>query len=490
MTSECICPPNLDQMIMVEYPGFVKNHEKALATLGGLESIERIVSSQNDRLELKFRKADPFAHPAYGDREPKKCLVMRIRKSERISESDDQDEASFSITIIGKIQTSYKFDTMAEFQWLPMQRINESKGSHIDPEKIHSGFTITRSPESLNPEYIPILDDVLPIRDPFDNTLKTFNPEAPLLLLPAVFSRFNTPREIHQPHPKFRSKEMREEFERQQRMSIIGRTRKKRSTMSCIKNFDDPAPSEPPEKLVKERSVLSAQELILKPRLECCFERQRVWSKAALCHELNCSTMDIKYILPLVAYHYINGPFRTMWVRYGYNPHEDSSSKILQTLDFRYKNPQDNSGYSRRSIHQYQLPMRKNPDKMRNKQQLDLKSIITNATMNDHYHNALNDPLDDTIGINKGEVITEAMCKFRRDMVPTARQLSYQLKDIEIEEVQAIVHENDSCLPERCSEKDGWLPDGSIEKIRKIMNKILSDTVDVMTSQLDASASK
>lgn len=489
MTSECTCSTNLEQMVMIEYPGFVKNPDKALATLGGLDCVEKVVSSQKDRLELKFRKADPFAHPAYGDREPKKCLVMRIRKVKR-DQLEQSETSRFEITIIGKIQTSYKFDTMAEFQWLPMQRTNESKASLIDPESIHSGFTVSRSPESLNPEYIPILDDVLPIRDPFDNTLKTFNPEAPLLLLPAVFSRFDTPREIHQPHPKFRSKEMREEFERQQSMSIIGRTRKKRSTMSCIKNFDETAPTEAPEKLVKERSILSPQDLILKPRLESCFEKQKVWSKAALCHELNCSTVDIKYILPLVAFHYINGPFRTMWVKYGYNPHEDSSSKILQTLDFRFKNPQDKTGYSRRSIHQYQLPMRKNPDNMRNKQQLDLKSIITNATMTDHYLGSLNDPLDDTISMNKGEVITEAMCKFRRDMVPTARQLSYQLKDIEVDEVQAIVHENDACLPVKCSEKDGWLPDGSIEKIRRIMNKILSDTVELMANQLEASASK
>lgn len=159
MTSECTCPNNLEQMVMIEYPGFVKNPDKALTTLGGLGCVEKVVASQKDRLELKFRKSDPYSHPAYGDREPKKCLVMRIRKLKN-SQIEGSDSESFEINIIGKVQTSYKFDTMAEFQWLPMQRTNEPTTPQINPDKIHSGFTISRSPESLNPEYVSILNDV------------------------------------------------------------------------------------------------------------------------------------------------------------------------------------------------------------------------------------------------------------------------------------------------------------------------------------------
>lgn len=491
MTGKCLCPNELDPMVMIEYPGFVKNYDRALATLGGIESVEKVFASQKDRLELKFRKSDPFSHPAYGDRIPKKCLVIRIRKTKCSSSSssacDNQD--SFQINVIGKIQISFRFDTMAEFQWLPMQRSNESPSFKIDPTRLQDGFTIERTDESLNPTYASILDDVLPIKNPFDNTLKNFHPDAPLLMLPAVFSRFDTPREIHLPHPKFRSKEMRDEFERQQSLAIIGRTRKKRSTMSYLLNFNDPVPDKPPEKLIKERAVLSAQEKGLIPQLEHCFDRQKVWSKAALCFELSCSPLVIKYILPLIAFHYLNGPFRTLWVKYGYNPHKDHTSKILQTLDFRVKNSQDQQEYSRRSIHQYQLPMRKNADKVRSKQQLDLKSIITGASTS---YFSLDDNFDDALSgssSNKNMAVTEAMWRFRRDLMPPARQLSYQLKDIEIDEVQSIVHGNDGKEPEECSERDGWLPEGSIDKIRKIMTKTLSEsstaTFNSMISQLE-----
>lgn len=473
MTSNCICPKQLDSLVMIEYPGIVKNVDKALDTLGGIESVQKVFNSQKDRLELKFRKSDPLAHPAYGDRAPKKCLVLRIHKSKPAQSSESADNSQFKVSVVGKIQTSYKFETLAEFQWLPMQRTNIVE--RLQSDQLQHGVTINRSPESLDPKYASILDDVLPIKDPFDNTLKNFNPDAPLLLMPAVFSRFDTPREIHQPHPRFRSKEMREEFERQQSLSIIGRTRKKRFTMSYLLNFADDIPEGPPERLLKEKTMLSAQERSLIPKLERCFLRQQVWSKASLCFELNCQAMDIKYILPLIAFHYLNGPFRTMWVKYGYNPHKDTSSKLLQALDFRVKNSQDQQEYSRRCVHQYQLPMRKNVEKLKTKAQLDLKKIISNNS---------EDPLDDSL-CNRGVAITEAMCKFKKDLIPMARQLSYQLKDIEIDEVQAIVHSNDGKEPKECSERDGWLPEGSIDRIRKIMTKSLSGTVDLMTSQLE-----
>lgn len=494
MISECICQTHLDQMIMIEYPGFVKNPDKAIATLRGLETIERVVASQNDRMELRFRVLDPYSHPTYGDREPKKCIVMRIKKHNNKNKNqqqqqsrDEQNCSSYEISIIGRIQTSFKFDSMAEFQWLPMQRTNDSSNSSIDPSKLETGFSIVRTAESLNPEYKSILDDVVPIKDPYDNTLKNFNHDAPLLILPAVFSRFDTPREIHQPHPKFRSQEMREEFERQQSLSIIGRTRKKRSTMSCLfKKYDDPIPLKPPDMLLKERSSLSLHERKLIPRIEECFKFQKVWSKVALCLYLKCTLSDIKFILPLIAYHCVVGPFRTMWVEYAYNPHLDKSSKPLQVLDFRVKNFQENHEYSLRSIHQYALPMRKNPDKKNNKQHIDLRSVLLNSNSGDYMESRLDNSIEDSLfnGPKSGQVITESMCKFRRGLIPGARQLSYQLKDIEIEEVQAIVNSEDN-IPTECSLKDGWLPEGSINKIRFIMNNTLNETIHHIMNQLE-----
>lgn len=470
-------------LTMIEYPGFVKNVDKAELTLGGLEAMQKIISSDKDRLQLRFRVSDPLSHPTYGDKMPTKSLLIKIRRrlvrrpQQSSTKCSDYSDDSYNVRLVGVLLTTFKFNCLAEFQWLPMIRINKidqptdtelaltQKLKHqisnkttkkpCDLEEPVSAATkvqslfFRRTKESKFPTYKSVLDDSLPIKNPFDDTVRTLNPDCPLLVLPAVFSRFITPREtVHQP-PKFRSKEMRDEFERQQKLAIIGRTRKKRATMSYRLNYNDQVPSEAPKKLIEERNVLSKEESIALPKIRDKFEEQKVWSKAALCYNVGCSGADIKYILPLVAFHYVTGPFRTMWVKYGYDPHKDKTSKVLQTLDFRVKHAgggdnidANESQYSRRSIHQYQLPLKRGIDKSKTK---------TNTTIN-----------------------TIEMFKFREDIRPPARQMSYQLKDIEVDEIQAIIHANDGVEPNECSEKDGWLPDGTINQIRKIMNDIMS----------------
>lgn len=46
---------------------------------------------------------------------------------------------------------------------------------------------------------------------------------------------------------------------------------------------------------------------------------------------------QLKYVLPAAAYYFVNGPFRVMWVKFGYDPRKDPDAKIYQTLDFRMR---------------------------------------------------------------------------------------------------------------------------------------------------------
>lgn len=40
-------------------------------------------------------------------------------------------------------------------------------------------------------------------------------------------------------------------------------------------------------------------------------------------------------VLPLIAYHFSSGPFQRLWVKFGYDPRTDRSSKVYQGLDIR-----------------------------------------------------------------------------------------------------------------------------------------------------------
>lgn len=70
----------------------------------------------------------------------------------------------------------------------------------------------------------------------------------------------------------------------------------------------------------------------------------------------------------------------------------------------------------------------------------------------------------------------EAAFKFRPGLVPSSRTLIYQLVDIEVDEVQNILKQ-DPLDRDEISEKDGWFANGTIEKIRSIMNDVVSETL-------------
>jgi len=67
------------------------------------------------------------------------------------------------------------------------------------------------------------------------------------------------------------------------------------------------------------------------------FAEKPVWSRNALAAHLPSTyAMHIlSAVLPAVAYYITSGPWRSIWVRFGYDPRTDPQAKIYQTLDIR-----------------------------------------------------------------------------------------------------------------------------------------------------------
>jgi general transcription factor 3C polypeptide 5 (transcription factor C subunit 1) len=45
----------------------------------------------------------------------------------------------------------------------------------------------------------------------------------------------------------------------------------------------------------------------------------------------------LKFIIPAVAYYFTTGPWRNLWIRFGYDPRKDRSSAKYQSLDYRVR---------------------------------------------------------------------------------------------------------------------------------------------------------
>lgn len=58
-------------------------------------------------------------------------------------------------------------------------------------------------------------------------------------------------------------------------------------------------------------------------------------SKMVVAYETNINSEKLKYILPTLAYYFTTGPWRIMWVRFGYDPRKDFESRYYQQLDYR-----------------------------------------------------------------------------------------------------------------------------------------------------------
>lgn len=63
-----------------------------------------------------------------------------------------------------------------------------------------------------------------------------------------------------------------------------------------------------------------------------------MWSRSALlvCSKLPISTL--KVVLPMIAFYFLSGPWRTAWCRLGHDPRKDKESRMYQVVDFRMRN--------------------------------------------------------------------------------------------------------------------------------------------------------
>lgn len=119
--------------------------------------------------------------------------------------------------------------------------------------------------------------------------------------------------------------------------NVIGKTRKRRAGYSNFINFQAiDVPVAPPKGIENAMRVKFLQNFHLE-RVRKFFEQRPIWSKNALMYETKFTGEQLKILLPSVAYYFMTGPWRIMWVKLGYDPRKDPAARMYQTLDYRLK---------------------------------------------------------------------------------------------------------------------------------------------------------
>ncbi|XP_030377277.1 general transcription factor 3C polypeptide 5 [Scaptodrosophila lebanonensis] len=290
----------------IEYPGRVENTDRMIATLGGISNISKVLGDEKKRLELRFHPDNPYNKPAFGDSIANTGVLLSI--SVRRHKKDKTRPPQYTVRVLGYCSRSFTFETLCDFQYLPL-------------------YSTPRSDDANAAEEIKYaLEQVLP-RNAAD--LDYFKrEETPLIALPELFARVDT---VYGHTYRFdRSEDGQHE--------VLGLVTK--STYdprdAVYFNMVDAFPTDPDTEVVKRLKIkyVSDEQYA---RVKKLFDECPIWTRYALLYESDVSHDKLKCIIPSLAFYFNNGPWRAMYVRFGYDPRKDFKSRYYQTFDFRLR---------------------------------------------------------------------------------------------------------------------------------------------------------
>ncbi|KAK1155886.1 general transcription factor 3C polypeptide 5-like isoform X1 [Acipenser oxyrinchus oxyrinchus] len=442
------------RMVCAEHPCRVLNVGKMLETLGGEEGMSRTYADPSKRLELYFRPRDPYCHPVCGNRFPSTSMLLRVRRRvpkprgqgvAALPAGDTAQQSQIDMEILGVICTTYKFQGLADFQYLAVH--TEAEGTQ---SSMYNKILLQR-PEKK----------------------EFFDQEMPLYIPPPIFSRLDNPVDyFYRPDIQHREGYLPPQLSSE---NLIGLSRARRPHNAIFVNFEDKAvPTEAMEAAVLnwKRVCSHPNEQQSEEELRQLFQSRPVWSRNAVKANLEIHPEKLKLLLPYVAYYMLTGPWRSLWVRFGYDPRKDPKAKAYQVLDFRIRcgmkhgyTPNDMPVKAKRSTYNYSLP-------------ITIKKSVPQPASLQEFTQGLTSS-STTSGRKPAPSrykLKESAYVFREATLPPYRQMFYQLCDLKVERLTKIVHRNDGEESE-CTERDGWCLPKTNDELRDIMSSMIKQII-------------
>ncbi|CAM9697637.1 general transcription factor 3C polypeptide 5 [Strix aluco] len=442
--------PRTPRLVCVEYPGLVRDVGAMLRTLGGEQGVSRIYADPAKRLELYFRPKDPYCHPVCANRFPTSTVLLKVKrrtkkKKQLDAEEQIQPEVQFEMEILGTVTTVYKFQGMSDFQYLAM----------------HSG------PDG---KQTSMYDKVLMLKPEKE---EFFNRELPLYIPPPIFSRLDTPVDyFYRPDIQHREGYNNPQVSGE---NLIGLSRARRPHNAIFVNFDDEEiPTKPLDAAVQtwKKMCTNPVDKKVEEELRKLFEVRPVWSRNAVKANISVHPDKLKLLLPYLAYYMLTGPWRSLWVRFGYDPRKHPEAKIYQVLDFRIRcgmkygyAPNDMPVKAKRSTYNYSLPITVKKQVSHTVSVHDLKQGLGTSGASGAKKPA-----------SSRYKLKESIYIFREGALPPYRQMFYQLCDLNVESLQKIIRRNDGTESE-CTERDGWCLPKTSDDLRDTMSLMIKQII-------------
>ncbi|GAB6030881.1 General transcription factor 3C polypeptide 5 [Chamberlinius hualienensis] len=417
--------------VCVDYPGIVKNIDKVLETIGGTKTVTKTYNDKSLRLPLKLRPNDLYCKPMYADRTNVARILIKVRRKKQTTSTDEVANISSNgntpeVKMLGIIDATFKFKCMADYQFLP----------------------VTNNPKTN--ESTSIYQEIVPTKM---LSASWISEQAPMFLPSLVFSRMDFSCDYDFRKDCVINPELTEDEKiAAESASRVGHSRRKRCGFAIYKKFDsEELPDGPLEGCLEYMYARGVTKEDSK-KINEAFERRPVWSKLALRVHLKIPGSYLTYLLPSVAFYMITGPWRSLWIKYGFDPRKTKEAKVYQMVDLRLKK----LGESIPLFSKWRGNMYGGSAKL-SAHMLEKASVIHKEDLLDK----------ETVG-NSALVEEKSKYSFYDGMLPNRRQSIIQICDIYLDEVRNWVLESDDSEA-RCTEKDGWFEDGFTVKCRKLL---------------------
>jgi general transcription factor 3C polypeptide 5 (transcription factor C subunit 1) len=302
----------MKKLVCVRFPGWVENADKAVDCLGGIDKIsETVIPPENrrPRMELKFRPSDVYCKPTFGERTDLNGLLVKVkRKKNKTSENSEKIEQPWKVEVIGYVETVYKFEAMCDFQYLPVTSASDQN----KPTSFHNEVSLGCWKKSED-----VLKPVTQVADP-------------LFVPPGMFSRFDRPALYF-----FRDKTSTNLADKLKEVEVNEPLRQRALGSQLLHFGAREVPNGPTPGTLDHFETVAPTIKGQLEMLKSVFEGRPVWSKIAIADETKLSAVALKFLLPMVSYYFLSGPWRYCWVKYGYDPRKDPEARKYQVVDFR-----------------------------------------------------------------------------------------------------------------------------------------------------------
>ncbi|CAK1602835.1 unnamed protein product [Parnassius mnemosyne] len=408
------------ELVCVLFPGIVKNDEKAIQCLGGLKGISQVYSQPTKkRLGLSYQPDNPYVKKTFADCKRGSGVLLKV-KIKKTKVDGKETRQVISSSVVGSVRTVYKFEAMCDFQYLPVSSEGTSQTKCLLEKILPSGV------------------------DSFNFMLEP----APLFIVPSNFTRFDKPISYNYTDKRFPGREKDITHD-----DIHHRIRTERGTPLTRYTFNlvDELATKPHVYYIKQMESKKSMYPPLEQEYDIVkkmFEERPIWSLNLVKYHTKIRLSSLKIIMPCLAIYMKDGPWRMLWVRFGYDPRKDPGARIYQTLDFRLRHTA--------GVH----------------------SMVMTRDKVVHYKKAvrvrqLKHELDEP---QPADDVSEGAVCFRPGMAPSQRQIFYQYCDVHLPEVEEILA-LDPPQGYLCHEKRGWLPPNTDQICRDHIFRYVKQTL-------------